>query len=377
MFFKSSLLATIAAVAAHGTVSQIDVSGGQSYKGPLINSGDRNSPIWHVSTSDPTTNLQSGNMFCGPDATSGGQSPSIGAGSTLTIHWGQGYTDSGDQWPHNTGPIMTYMAKCNGDCSNADSGSTKFFKISELGIENGQWVQAQLKQGQPYSVQIPSDLQAGNYLLRTEIDSLHSGIEIYPSCSQWTITGDGSNAYDSSATASFPGAYSSSDASFQGAGSSIYNVQSDSSYQFPGPEPVTSGQSSSSSGSTGGNSNNVAAQQSTSSSESQSTSSAESQPTSTQQSQAQPTSSSSGSNSGSGSSGSSSGGDCNSQYEQCIQAWVPGSGNFDCQTEFVSCQQQSLGRRQSAMQGATKRSSSMKRSQMRHARNQYRRKIRF
>ncbi|TIB70698.1 hypothetical protein E3Q23_04076 [Wallemia mellicola] len=302
MFFKSTLLATIAAVAAHGTVSQIDVSGGQSYKGPLINSGDRNSPIWHVSTSDPTTNLQSGNMFCGPDATSGGQSPSIGAGSTLSIRWGQGYTDS-------------------------DSGSTKFFKISELGIENGQWVQAQLKQGQPYSVQIPNDLQAGNYLLRTEIDSLHSGIEIYPSCSQWTITGDGSNAYDSSATASFPGAYSSSDEGFQGAGSSIYNVQSDSSYQFPGPEPVTSGQSGSLAGSTGSNSNNVAAQQPSS----------ESQSTSTQQSQAQQTPSSSGSNTGSGSS---SGGDCNTQYEQCIQAWVPGSGSFDCETEFVSCQQQ-------------------------------------
>lgn len=100
-------------------------------------------------------------MFCGVDATAGGQSPSIGAGSTLTIHWGQGYTDSGDQWPHNTGPIMTYMAKCDGDCSNANSGTSKFFKISELGIEDGQWVQAQLKNGQPYSVQLPSDLQSG------------------------------------------------------------------------------------------------------------------------------------------------------------------------------------------------------------------------
>lgn len=385
MFFKSSLLALIASVA-------------QSFSGPLIGSNDNNSPIWHVSTSSPVTDLQSSSMFCGPDATAGSQSPSIGAGSTLTIHWGQGYSDSGDQWPHNTGPIMTYMAKCDGDCSSANSGSAKFFKISELGIENGQWVQAQLKNGQPYSVQLPSDLQAGervldvqasfanhprsgNYLIRTEIIALHSGVEVYPSCSMFTVTGDDSNSYSSSATATFPGTYSTSDAGFQGAGSSIYNIQSSGEYQFPGPSPVSQGQSGGSAGATGSN-NNVAAQQPSSDSSdssdsgSSSSSSSSSQPSSTQQSQpAQSQSQSSGSDSSSGSS-SSAGGDCNSQYEQCIQAWVPGSGNFDCQTQFVSCQQQSLGRRQSTMQGATKRSSSMKRSQQRHAR-MMRRKIRF
>ncbi|EOR02787.1 hypothetical protein E3P92_01898 [Wallemia ichthyophaga] len=365
MLLTSTLLAIVATVTAHGTVNRIDVEGGQSFSGPLIGSNDNSGPIWHVSTSSPVTDLQSNSMFCGVDAIPGQQSPNIGAGSTLTIHWGQGYADSGDQWPHNTGPIMTYMAKCNGDCSNADSASSNFFKISELGIENGEWVQAQLKNGQPYSVQIPNDVQPGNYLIRTEIVALHSGVESYPSCSQFTVTGDGSNSY-ASATAKFPGAYLASDPGLQIAGGSVYNIQSSVEYQFPGPAPVTGVHLGVPVGRNGGSKKFAAQQPSSDSSHSSYSSDSQSFSQQSQQNESKSQSQSNGPDSESGNSG------CNNQYEQCLQAYVPGSGDFDCQTQFVSCQQQSLGRRWSTIQRPTKRSKSLKRTQQRNARMMYR-----
>ena len=261
------------------------------------------------------------------------------------------------------GPIQTYMGKCNGDCNSANSGDVKFFKISELGLENGQWVQAKLKQGQTVSVQIPSDLQPGNYLVRHEIIGLHSSpAEIYPSCSSWTITGSGTNDYSSAATASFPGTYSSSDAGLSDSGGNVYSIQSNDNYQFPGPSPVSQG-----SNSGGNSSNNVAAAQSSqgSSSSSSGASSSSTQQSSSSTQQSQPTQSSSGGDSG---------GDCNSQYQQCIQSWQPG-GEFDCQNSFVQCQQQSA-KRSTTLEGATRRSAPSKRSQQRHAR-MMRRRIRF
>lgn len=89
--------------------------------------------------------------------------------------------------------------------------------------------------------------------MRTEIISLHaSRPQYYPRCVSWTITGDGSNTYSDDATATFPGTYSWSDAGLASSGSDIYNVQSDSAYQFPGPELITVGQGAASGGGGGG-----------------------------------------------------------------------------------------------------------------------------
>jgi hypothetical protein len=38
------------------------------------------------------------------------------------------------QWPHNTGPIMTYMAACDTSTCDKFNGSTaKWFKIDQIG----------------------------------------------------------------------------------------------------------------------------------------------------------------------------------------------------------------------------------------------------
>ena len=51
------------------------------------------------------------------------------------------------QWPHNTGPIMTYMAACEGTtCDKFNSTNAKWFKIDQAGQNaNGSgWVQAEI-----------------------------------------------------------------------------------------------------------------------------------------------------------------------------------------------------------------------------------------
>ena len=51
------------------------------------------------------------------------------------------------QWPHNTGPVMNYMTKCQDSCTTADSASAEWFKISEESYQSGTttWSQAQLR----------------------------------------------------------------------------------------------------------------------------------------------------------------------------------------------------------------------------------------
>ena len=49
------------------------------------------------------------------------------------------------QWPHNIGPLMTYMASCgNTPCTDFDPSGAKWFKIDELGLKpdgSGDWFQ--------------------------------------------------------------------------------------------------------------------------------------------------------------------------------------------------------------------------------------------
>lgn len=63
---------------------------------------------------------------------------------------------------------------------------------------------------------MPSNLAAGNYLLRHEIIALQNGVfpgraEFYPSCSQLTVSGSGTGKPAASELVKFPGAYSATD----------------------------------------------------------------------------------------------------------------------------------------------------------------------
>ncbi|KNZ76499.1 Cellulose-growth-specific protein, partial [Termitomyces sp. J132] len=50
-------------------------------------------------------------------------------------------------WPHNTGPLMTYLASCGSTtCDKFDSTKAKWFKIDQQGQDaSGKWIQAELR----------------------------------------------------------------------------------------------------------------------------------------------------------------------------------------------------------------------------------------
>lgn len=52
------------------------------------------------------------------------------------------------QWPHNIGPMLTYMSTCgNTTCDQFDAINAQWFKIDEVGQrqnDSSQWVQQDL-----------------------------------------------------------------------------------------------------------------------------------------------------------------------------------------------------------------------------------------
>jgi len=98
----------------------------------------------------------------------------------------------------------------------------KFFKIWELGFDaaKDRWAnQLANDNNDTYSVQIPSDIEAGTYVLRTEWIALHgnmknlnngslAGPQFYVHCFNLDVSGDGKIAPDG---VNFPGAYKADD----------------------------------------------------------------------------------------------------------------------------------------------------------------------
>ena len=100
------------------------------------------------------------------------------------------------------GPVLDYLAPCNGDCQNVNKSSLEFFKIDGKGLIDGSsppgfWADDELiANGNGWLVQIPEDIKPGNYVLRHEIIALHEGFnqngaQLYPQCFNLQITGSG------------------------------------------------------------------------------------------------------------------------------------------------------------------------------------------
>jgi cellulase len=100
----------------------------------------------------------------------------------MTLQW--------NTWPESHhGPVIDYLAKCEGDCTAADKESLSFFKLAATGV-----IDAAANQ---WTVNIPESLAPGNYVLRHEIIALHSagqenGAQAYPQCINIEVTGSGS-----------------------------------------------------------------------------------------------------------------------------------------------------------------------------------------
>ncbi|CAL1702643.1 unnamed protein product [Somion occarium] len=223
-------------VSAHGFVSQVAIDG-TLYKGNHPNKGEQfPSPVRLINDPAPVKHADNPNLSCGQNAKNAKVVADANPGSLLTFSWQSG-DDSVPLWPHNTGPMITYMAECTGTtCDKFDSTQAKWFKIHEVGkkTDGKTWVQADIQSGKSLTVPLPDDIKAGDYLVRHEIVALHlatdiGGAEFYPSCTQVRVGGNGTGVPDK--TVSFPGAYKDDSAGIFDP--TVFNPGAV--YTFPGP----------------------------------------------------------------------------------------------------------------------------------------------
>ncbi|KAM6495231.1 glycoside hydrolase family 61 protein [Amanita muscaria] len=251
---SSLILTTLApTVSAHGFVHQVIIDG-TSYIGNPPNAAQNTSPLRQVSDVGPVKGATNPNVNCGLDAQLASQVANANPGSIIQWDWRGGDLS---HWPHNTGPMMTYMASCGSTtCDQFNSSNAKWFLIDRVGqSSDGSWAQADLMTGALASVKVPSSLAPGNYIMRHEIIALHlavtlGGAEFYPGCAQLSIGGSQTGVPQPSDLVSLPGAYKDTDP-----GIFDPNVfDSGATYTFPGP-PIASfisGASSSGNGTSSG-----------------------------------------------------------------------------------------------------------------------------
>ncbi|KAL2817890.1 glycosyl hydrolase family 61-domain-containing protein [Aspergillus cavernicola] len=197
------LLGAAGSALGHGYVTSIDVDG-TTYGGYLIDTYYYESDppeliAWSTTATDngyvAPTAYDDSDIVCHRGAEPGALSAEVSAGGDVTMFW--------NTWPSDHhGPVITYLAQCDGDCASVDKTSLEFFKIDAGGlIDNsnvpGTWATDELIAANiSRTITIPSDIQSGNYVLRHEIIALHSaealdGAQNYPQCINLKVTGSG------------------------------------------------------------------------------------------------------------------------------------------------------------------------------------------
>lgn len=196
------------------------------------------------------TGYASPDIICHQNAKPGAKAADVDAGGTVELQW--------TAWPESHhGPVIDYLANCNGDCSTVDKTKLEFFKIDGGGLIDdtnppGTWASDNLiAKNNSWSVKIPTTVKPGNYVLRHEIIALHSaenkdGAQNYPQCINLNVTGSG--------TDSPPGTLGTALYKDTDAGLQINIYQKLSGYTIPGPSLYTGG-SGGSGGSMGSNNN--------------------------------------------------------------------------------------------------------------------------
>ncbi|KAK5796200.1 hypothetical protein VI817_005485 [Penicillium citrinum] len=256
-----AILGSAALVAGHGYVTGAVVDG--TYHGGFIvdtynyQSDYPDNIGWYEDATDngfvDGSSYSSGDIICHKDGKPGAISAPVKAGGEVELQW--------TEWPESHhGPVITYLANCNGDCSSVDKTKLEFFKIDAAGLIDdsnvpGTWASDNLiSNNNSYTVTIPSSIKSGNYVMRHEIIALHSagetnGAQNYPQCINLKVTGGGS---DSPSGTLGTALYKNTDA-----GIKVNIYQSLSNYEIPGPALYTG--ASSNSGSSGSSASTTAA----------------------------------------------------------------------------------------------------------------------
>ncbi|KAF2265551.1 glycoside hydrolase, partial [Lojkania enalia] len=132
----------------------------------------------------------------------------ITPGTDLTVKWwmaGQPFPDA--HW----GPIIDYIAPCNGPCASISKTALQFVKIAEWGwIDNSTYAEGfwatneMIAANGTWPIRIPAGLSPGEYVVRHELIALHvafeaighgpyftDGAEFYPQCVTIVVGGTG------------------------------------------------------------------------------------------------------------------------------------------------------------------------------------------
>ncbi|KAH6875036.1 glycoside hydrolase [Alternaria rosae] len=190
----------ITAVQAHGRITQVTTPNGTIYEGWDPASSTNSTPphplaAWSASNLGniyiPPSQFNTSNIACHYNALAGALHINTTAGDELKLHW--------NEWPvSHVGPVITYLAECEGSCANTKRQDLQWVKIDELGWLNstgwdtldlgGTWA-ADVLIANEYSwmFKIPERLIEGYYVLRHEIIALHvaenlDGAQAYPQC---------------------------------------------------------------------------------------------------------------------------------------------------------------------------------------------------
>lgn len=246
----TALMAT--QVAAHGYLNTFTLDGAD-YEGfsRWNPSPSPNAIGWSFSTPDegPEMDLTSPDFVCRREAKASTNYGKIQAGGTASFFWTSDDKEiNPNGWAEShRGPIITYIAPCNGDCSSVDKTQLKWTKIAEAGVISGPantegvWATDKLRQdGGINTATIPSSIAPGKYVIRNELIALHrahlSEPEFYMQCGNIEVTGSGTDNLSGSGVVASQ-LYSTSDS--QMFGFSVYDNR-ESTWPIPGP-PLYSG----------------------------------------------------------------------------------------------------------------------------------------
>lgn len=203
MFQRTSIVPALigaALVNAHGFVSNITV-GATTYQNydPLTFPNMTNPPDvpgWTIDQPDlgyiEPREINTPDIICHRSGTPGPLHIPVVAGETITMQW--------NTWPEgHKGPVLDYLAPCNGSCTTVDKKALQFLKIQQTGLidasENLYAADALIAANYTWEITVPTTLPAGNYVLRHEIIALHrggepNGAQLYPQCVNLEVRGE-------------------------------------------------------------------------------------------------------------------------------------------------------------------------------------------
>ncbi|KZM20798.1 uncharacterized protein EKO05_0010866 [Ascochyta rabiei] len=198
------LAGLVAQVSGHTAVESAEI-GGKTYQGfrglSIDDALEGNSPAWKTNQGwgyQPVmgSQINKPDIIAHKDATPSPNTAEAPAGSKVTFHWhhkGQCQAGNEEGWDcSHHGWTATYLAACNGDCSKVDKTQLEFFKIDQVSLtgypagtrfakgdpreQTGKWGTDAIfyDNGNAHTVTIPGEIPSGNYVLRTEVASIHN-----------------------------------------------------------------------------------------------------------------------------------------------------------------------------------------------------------